>query len=58
MAPWSTLKFDQSVPGGVSAATSTSGVPALAASVSAVRVFVKPGPWWTLTAARRPLARP
>ena len=43
---------------GVSAANSTIGVRLLAASVSPVRVLVRPGPWWTLHAARRPLTRP
>jgi hypothetical protein len=47
--PWSILKFDQSASAGVSAASTSSGVRLLAASVNAVSVFVKPGPWWTLT---------
>ncbi len=43
-APWSILKFDQSIWGGVSAASKSIGVRLLANSVSAVSVFVKPGP--------------
>jgi hypothetical protein len=43
-APWSILKFDHSVSAGVSAASMSSGVRFFAASVSPVRVFVKPGP--------------
>ncbi len=56
-AAWSTLKFDHSVAAGVSAATTSIGVWLFAASVMCVSVFVKPGPWWTLTAATRPVAR-
>ena len=50
-------KFDRSAAAGVSAATSTSGVRLLAASASAVRVLVSPGPWWTLATPTRPLTR-
>ena len=51
-------KFERSAAAGVSAASSSSGVRLLAASVSPVIVFVRPGPWWTLTAASSPLTRP
>ena len=54
---WSTRKFDRSAAAGASPHTSSSGVRALAASVSPVSAFVKPGPWWTLHTPTRPLTR-
>src|SRR5829696_6062187 len=56
-APWSILKFDQSVSASVSAASTSTGVRFFAASVSPVSVSVKPGPWWTLTTPTFPQAR-
>ena len=41
---WSSRKFDRSAAAGASPAISSSGVRALAASVSPVIVLVKPGP--------------
>ena len=55
---WSIRKFERSAAAGVSAASTSSGVRLLAASVSPVIVFVSPGPWCTLQAAIRPLTRP
>ena len=56
-ASWSIRKFDRSAAAGVSAASTSTGVRLLAASVSPVIVFVRPGPWCTLQAASRPLTR-
>ena len=56
-AAWSMRKFERIAAAGVSAATSTSGVRLLAASVSPVIAFVSPGPWCTLHAATVPLTR-
>ncbi len=50
-------KFERSAAAGVSPASTTSGVWALAASASAVSVFVSPGPWWTLATPTRPVVR-
>ncbi len=44
-ASWSILKFERSCAAGVSAASSSTGVRLLAASVSPVIAFVSPGPW-------------
>ena len=41
---WSMRKFERTAAAGVSAATTTSGVRALAASVRPVIAFVSPGP--------------
>ena len=54
---WSIRKFDRSAAAGTSAASTSSGVRLLAASVSPVIAFVSPGPWCTLHAASRPLTR-
>ena len=54
---WSMRKFDRTAAAGVSAASTSSGVRLLAASASAVSVFVSPGPWWTLATPTRPLTR-
>ena len=51
---WSIRKFERSAAAGVSAASSSSGVRLLAASVSPVIVFVSPGPWWTLQTGEPP----
>ena len=56
-ASCSIRKFDRICADGVSAARSSTGVRLLAASVSPVIVFVRPGPWCTLQAASRPLTR-
>ena len=56
-APWSILKFERICAAGVSAASSTSGVRLLAASVRPVIAFVRPGPWCTLATPSRPLTR-
>ena len=55
--PWSMRKLDCSAADGVSAASSTTGVRLLAASVRPVIALVSPGPWCTLQAASRPLTR-
>ncbi len=47
----------RTAPAEVSAATTTSGVRAFAASVRAVVVLVRPGPWWTVATPTRPLTR-
>ena len=47
-AAWSMRKFDRSAAADVSAASSRSGVRALAASVRAVTALVNPGPWCTV----------
>ncbi len=54
---WSTRKFELRAAAGASPVTSSSGVRALAASVSPVSAFVNPGPWWTLHTPTRPLTR-
>jgi hypothetical protein len=51
-------KFERMAAAGISGASTISGVRLLAASVRPVTVLVSPGPWCTLQAARRPLARP
>jgi hypothetical protein len=50
-------KFERTAAPGMSAASTSSGVRLLAASVNPVIALVSPGPWWTLQAARRPLTR-
>ena len=54
---WSIRKFERRAAAGVSAASTSSGVRLLAASVSPVTALVSPGPWCTLHAASRPLTR-
>ena len=56
-ASWSILKFERICAAGVSAASSTTGVRLLAASVSPVMALVSPGPWCTLATPSRPLTR-
>ena len=50
-------KFERTAAAGVSAATTTSGVRALAASVRPVIAFVSPGPWCTVATPSAPLTR-
>src|SRR4051794_16755828 len=50
-------KFDPRAAAGVSAASTSSGVEALTASVSPVIKFVRPGPWWTVHTPTRPVTR-
>ena len=54
---WSIAKFERIAARGASPASTSSGVRLLAASVSPVSAFVKPGPWWTLHTPTRPLTR-
>ena len=57
IAGWSMRKFERIAARGASPASTSSGVRLLAASVSPVSMFVKPGPWWTLQTPTRPLTR-
>ena len=50
-------KFDRRAPDEVSAASSSSGVRPLAASVRAVIALVNPGPWWTVATPTSPETR-
>ncbi len=55
--PWSIRKFERTAAAPVSAASTTSGVRLLAASVMPVVALVSPGPWCTDSTPSRPLTR-
>jgi hypothetical protein len=57
-ACWSIRKFERRAAAGVSPARTSSGVEAFTASARPVRVFVRPGPWWTLQTPTRSVTRP